>query len=255
MASRRHAPSPPPPLTARAPTRSHRWLDPSHPDPEAKNLRERWLPALEWYYSERLKQLDGADDAATWKMLSDEALMEAADFGVFIDLASMMQHEKEEWKLGLHWAPVKLKEGESTPAFGTALADAPPALIAALEAGTTSFERAQVDGFGIEGLSWSSTVSVGRGAWFQPSGRDGVETRLFKLALDNLDVLYAHKNMASFLSTRLPEGVSVLRGYGDRGWCARRCSCRLHPVARAPCAERRRRRACVCGCVRLQVQL
>ena len=30
---------------------SHMWLDRSHPDPHAKNLREIWLPALEWYYS------------------------------------------------------------------------------------------------------------------------------------------------------------------------------------------------------------
>ena len=27
---------------------SHMWLEPSHPDPEAKNLRTQWLPALEW---------------------------------------------------------------------------------------------------------------------------------------------------------------------------------------------------------------
>ena len=27
---------------------SHMWLDPSHPDPEAKNLRTQWLAPLEW---------------------------------------------------------------------------------------------------------------------------------------------------------------------------------------------------------------
>ena len=54
------------------------WLDPSHPDPHARNLRDEWLPALEWYYSERVRQL-------SCTALSDEALLEAADFGVFIE--------------------------------------------------------------------------------------------------------------------------------------------------------------------------
>ena len=40
---------------------SHMWLDPSHPDPAARNLREMWLPALEWYYSERVRQLAHPD--------------------------------------------------------------------------------------------------------------------------------------------------------------------------------------------------
>ena len=69
-----------------------RWLSKDHPDPDAKNLRDIWLPALEWYYSERVRRLTydwngserrakDANDTA----LSDEAVKEAADFGVFIE--------------------------------------------------------------------------------------------------------------------------------------------------------------------------
>jgi hypothetical protein len=75
-----------------------------HPDPDAKNLRELWLPAIEWLYSERVRQLmtDGIfgsvggkarATAADGAPLSDEAVLEAADFGIFIDLASMFQKE------------------------------------------------------------------------------------------------------------------------------------------------------------------
>ena len=52
--------------------------------------------------------------------------------------------------------------------------------------------------------------------------RTPIEDALFRHALGSLDVIYAHRGLASFLSTRLPEGVIVDRGYGDRGWCARR---------------------------------
>ena len=72
-----------------------RWLSKDHPDPHAKNLRDIWLPALEWYYSERVRQLTyvsnhrGADESrakdANGTPLSDEAVKEAADFGVFIE--------------------------------------------------------------------------------------------------------------------------------------------------------------------------
>ena len=68
-----------------------RWLSKDHPDPRAKNLRDIWLPALEWYYSERVRQLtsrgrseERAKDA-NGTPLSDEAVKEAADFGVFIE--------------------------------------------------------------------------------------------------------------------------------------------------------------------------
>ena len=47
--------------------------------------------------------------------------------------------------------------------------------------------------------------------------RTEVETRLFRHALDSLDVIYAHSRTASFLSTRFPDGVVNDRGYDDRG--------------------------------------
>ena len=53
-------------------------------------MRDIWLPALEWYYSERVRQLTynlGGSRAkdANGTPLSDEAVKEAADFGVFIE--------------------------------------------------------------------------------------------------------------------------------------------------------------------------
>ena len=138
--------------------------------------------------------------------LSDEAVLAAADFGIFVDLASMCQKE-EGASLALYWQQVKLNAGESRPAFGTELTGAPAALIKALMDGQTSFESAEMDGFGgVAGLSLSSIVCAGEGSWYQPTGRTPVETKLFKHALDQLDVIYAHKRMASFLSTRAPSG-------------------------------------------------
>ena len=131
---------------------SHMWLDPSHPDPHARNLRDEWLPALEWYYSERVRQLaidtyHNSDQRAKdpdGQPLSDEAVRSAADFGVFIDLCSMCQKEDDR--------------------------------------------------------------------------RTPVEDALFRHALNSLDVIYAHKEMATLLSTRVPTGVEVARSYDDRGW-------------------------------------
>ena len=69
-----------------------RWLSKDHPDPDAKNLRDIWLLALEWYYSERVRQLtynehgnESRAKDANGTPLSDEAVLEAADFGVFIE--------------------------------------------------------------------------------------------------------------------------------------------------------------------------
>ena len=73
------------------PDAARRWLSKDHPDPDAKNLRDIWLPALEWYYSERVRQLtyfwehESRAKDAKGKPLSDEAVKEAADFGVFIE--------------------------------------------------------------------------------------------------------------------------------------------------------------------------
>ena len=74
---------------------SHMWLDKEHPDPNARNLREMWLPAIEWLYSERVRQLLGDDGLlnenrakdADGTPLSDEAVLAAADFGLFVDLS------------------------------------------------------------------------------------------------------------------------------------------------------------------------
>ena len=79
---------------------SHMWLDKLHPDPYARNLRDMWLPAIEWLYSERVRQLGGeyqsrrAEDA-DGTPLSDEAILAAADFGLFADLSSMCQKEND----------------------------------------------------------------------------------------------------------------------------------------------------------------
>ena len=61
-----------------------------------------WLPAIEWLYSERVRQLGGADaygepraKDADNTPLSDEAVLAAADFGLFVDLASMCQKEND----------------------------------------------------------------------------------------------------------------------------------------------------------------
>ena len=37
--------------------------------------------------------------------------------------------------------------------------------------------------------------------------------------LYNLDVIYAHKSMATLMSTKLPDGVTLDRTYAGRGWC------------------------------------
>ena len=66
-----------------------RWLHPDHPDPAGRNMRELWLPALEWYYSERVERLyfrgDKPKDAKSGEELSDEAVLAAADFAIFIE--------------------------------------------------------------------------------------------------------------------------------------------------------------------------
>ena len=65
-----------------------RWLHPEHPDPAGRNMRELWLPALEWYYSERVGRLcrnGKPKDAKSGEELSDEAMLAAADFAIFIE--------------------------------------------------------------------------------------------------------------------------------------------------------------------------
>ena len=61
------------------------------------------LPAIEWLYSERVRQLAKyAGTGYEWQLrakdasgtLSDEAVLAAADFGLFVDLSSMCQKPK-----------------------------------------------------------------------------------------------------------------------------------------------------------------
>lgn len=69
---------------------SHCWLALDHPDPEGRNLREKWLPAIEWYYSERMNRYyqpppDTRSLKAEYAGLSDAELLERCDFGIFIE--------------------------------------------------------------------------------------------------------------------------------------------------------------------------
>jgi hypothetical protein len=79
---------------------SHCWLALDHPDPEARNLREKWLPAVEWYFSERVRRACEAREdeggrfssvsearRAAWAGVSDAELLERCDFGIFIECA------------------------------------------------------------------------------------------------------------------------------------------------------------------------
>ena len=79
---------------------SHMWLDKAHPDANARNLRDMWLPAIggstrareaAWRWvchgQRRAKDADGTP-------LIDEAVL-AADFGLFVDLSSMCQKEND----------------------------------------------------------------------------------------------------------------------------------------------------------------
>ena len=36
-------------------------------------------------------------------------------------------------------------------------------------------------------------------------------------------MIYAHKNMATLMSTKLPDGVTLDRTYASRGWCSFEC--------------------------------
>jgi len=78
---------------------SYMHLDASHPDPNGRCLRELWLPFVEWYYSERVRQLlhcaeiEGREarvEDEAGELLSDDAVRSSADFGIFIDHASVV---------------------------------------------------------------------------------------------------------------------------------------------------------------------
>ena len=54
--------------------------------------------------------------------------------------------------------------------------------------------------------------------------RTSIEAALFSHALDSLDVIYSHRGVVSFLTTRLPDGCEFdeatgrYRPYALRGW-------------------------------------
>ena len=79
-----------------------RWLEPEHPDPAGRNMRELWLPALEWFFSERVYMVCGGGgkfdrdvgkpNDTNGKELSDEAVLALADFAIFIECACTHTH-------------------------------------------------------------------------------------------------------------------------------------------------------------------
>ena len=71
------------------------WLSREHPDPYGLHLYGCWLIALQWYLNERIKQREGwrSGGHSHYADMSDEQIMDDADFGVFIDFACMHQHD------------------------------------------------------------------------------------------------------------------------------------------------------------------
>ena len=61
---------------------SYCWLEPSHPDPHALTARTWWVPALQWYTSERAAVRDKRGGFY--------------DFAVFIDYSAMPQKQLME---------------------------------------------------------------------------------------------------------------------------------------------------------------
>ena len=165
---------------------------------------------LEWLYSKRVSKLHqllwpgeaghypkalgldafrAEDDEGV--PLSDAAVLEAADFGVFIDLASMCQKENDT-------------RTDTELALFKAACVHPP-------------------------LRFAHSLPHGpRGCHPLPLAPRPRPSRTRRGSLGSLDVICAHKAMATLLSTRLPEGVEVERGYDDRGWtCFERAESQL----------------------------
>ena len=209
---------------------SHCWLSQSHCDPEARNLREVWLPALEWYLSERVwraqaarsaRQVDGMsrEQAAIWVGMSDEELLRRCDFGVFIEYAYV--HEACICTRGMHMctrnAYVHVASSSSMRTgprvqerwlwLSPLLSSSPPLL--------PNCSRIPGSSPAVESLT-AMCQKDGKAAT-----RTSTEQALFGHALHNLDLIYAHKGSVTFLSTRLPEGVGEhTRPYAARGWCS-----------------------------------
>lgn len=191
---------------------SHMWLDPSHPDPHAKNLRELWMPALEWYYAERIRQLTMNTvvmrETRAWlnwgrHFLSDEDVRSAADFGVFIDLASMCQKEG-----GQRTAVEEALFRHALQSLDIICARAP--CVCTCEQPTSPpSPRPRVHG-STPSLSLTRS-SLARGQQLSRARTPSLVTRAFAARAD------AHESMATLLSTRVPAGVTVARAYDDRG--------------------------------------
>ena len=87
---------------------SYAWGAKEHPDGEGHMLARTLAPACEWYLSERCRLLEnggcrGSDRGGWWsepldsgRLVSDEDFVEAADFGLFLDYASMYQRPRSE---------------------------------------------------------------------------------------------------------------------------------------------------------------
>ena len=80
----------------------------------------------------------------------------------------------------------------------------------------TSFERDEIDGFDVVGLVGDSFIQAGD-TWFEPTGARRLRRRSSS-AVSTARRIYAHRYL-SLLSTRLPEGVDIERGYDTCGWC------------------------------------
>ena len=151
-----------------------------------QNLRTQWLPALWWFYAERLRQLttkyggESRPKHANGTPLSDDEVLAAAG------------------------AP---RQSERNPACSLLQ---PAALF------HPARTRTRAD-FGIFIDLTAMCQKEAKQAGAEPT-RTSVEDGLFRSALLNLDVIYAHSSLASMLSTRLPPGVIIDRGYEDRGW-------------------------------------
>ena len=142
-------------------------------DPDAKNLRYIWLPALEWYYSERVRQL-------TYDWEGDE------------NCPRIQRHAPER----------RGGEGGADLASSSS-ARATPLALRSL--------RLAVPSPGSRSCSLASMCQKEEKAPGGEPTRTALEDGLFR-ALSSLDVIYAHKMLASLLSTRLPNGVVLDRG-------------------------------------------
>eukprot|EP00966_Prymnesium_polylepis_P053644 1240196-Prymnesium_polylepis.1 len=78
---------------------SYCWTDAAHPDADGRTMRELWLPAIEWYLSERVHRGGKVKDpfgGATWGFEGAEAeLLARSDFAIFVDYASMCQKDAD----------------------------------------------------------------------------------------------------------------------------------------------------------------